>query len=205
MANKRKLPEINASQMADISFLLLIFWLCSTTMSTDQGLSRRLPPPLPPNMEKPDVEVNERNIFIVLINSQNQLLVQGEPMDVRQLREEAKAFILNVENDIHKPELFEVTADVLDKNGNVERTLKTITTKNHVISLQNDRGTTYDKYIEVQNELVAAYNEVRDEYSRREFGGLTFNELTTEQQEAVQTLFPQKISEAEPKNYGGKK
>ena len=205
MANKRKLPEINASQMADISFLLLIFWLCSTTMSTDQGLSRRLPPPLPPNMEKPDVEVNERNIFIVLINSQNQLLVQGEPMDVRQLREEAKAFILNVENDIHKPELFEVTADVLDKNGNVERTLKTITTKNHVISLQNDRGTMYEKYIEVQNELVAAYNEVRDEYSRREFGGLTFNELTTEQQEAVQTLFPQKISEAEPKNYGGKK
>lgn len=205
MANKRKLPEINASQMADISFLLLIFWLCSTTMSTDQGLSRRLPPPLPPNMEKPDVEVNERNIFIVLINSQNQLLVQGELMDVRQLREEAKAFILNTENDIHKPELFEVTADVLDKNGNVERTLKTITTKNHVISLQNDRGTTYDKYIEVQNELVAAYNEVRDEYSRREFGGLTFNELTPEQQEAVQTLFPQKISEAEPKNYGGKK
>ena len=205
MANKRKLPEINASQMADISFLLLIFWLCSTTMSTDQGLSRRLPPPLPPNMEKPDVEVNERNIFIVLINSQNQLLVQGELMDVRQLREEAKAFILNTENDVHKPELFEVTADVLDKNGNVERTLKTITTKNHVISLQNDRGTTYDKYIEVQNELVAAYNEVRDEYSRREFGGLTFNELTTEQQEAVQTLFPQKISEAEPKNYGGKK
>ena len=205
MANKRKLPEINASQMADISFLLLIFWLCSTTMSTDQGLSRRLPPPLPPNMEKPDVEVNERNIFIVLINSQNQLLVQGEPMDVRQLREEAKAFILNSENDVHKPELFEVTADVLDKNGNVERTLKTITTKNHVISLQNDRGTTYDKYIEVQNELVAAYNEIRDEYSRKEFGGLTFNELTSEQQEAVQTLFPQKISEAEPKNYGGKK
>ena len=94
---------------------------------------------------------------------------------------------------------------MLDKNGNVERTLKTITTKNHVISLQNDRGTTYDKYIEVQNELVAAYNEVRDEYSRREFAGLTFNELTPEQQEAVQTLFPQKISEAEPKNYGGKK
>ena len=71
--------------------------------------------------------------------------------------------------------------------------------------MQNDRGTMYEKYIEVQNELVAAYNEVRDEYSRREFGGLTFNELTSEQQEAVQTLFPQKISEAEPKNYGGKK
>jgi biopolymer transport protein ExbD len=205
MANKRKLPEINASQMADISFLLLIFWLCSTTMSTDQGLSRRLPPPLPPNMEKQDVEVNERNIFVVLINSQNQLLVQGEPMDVKELRAEAKAFILNTENDPHKPVLVETTADVLDKNGNVERTLKAYTTKQHVVSLQNDRGTLYEKYIEVQNELVAAYSEVRDEYSRREFGGLTFNELTPEQQEAVQTLFPQKISEAEPKNYGGKK
>jgi biopolymer transport protein ExbD len=140
-----------------------------------------------------------------LINSQNQLLVEKEPMDVRQLREEAKAFILNSENDVNKPELFEVTADVLDKNGNVERVLKTITTKKHVISLQSDRGTMYEKYIEVQNELVAAYNEVRDEYSRKEFGGLAFNELTQEQQEAVQTLFPQKISEAEPKNYGGKK
>ena len=205
MANKRKLPEINASQMADISFLLLIFWLCSTTMSTDQGLSRRLPPPLPPNMEKTDVEVNERNIFVVLINSQNQLLVQGEPMDVKELRVKAKEFILNAENDVHKPELFEVTADVLDKNEEVVRTLSAVTTKNHVISLQNDRGTTYEKYIEVQNELVAAYNEIRDEYSKREFGGKLFNELSAEEQEAVQTIYPQKISEAEPKNYGGKK
>ena len=205
MANKRKLPEINASQMADISFLLLIFWLCSTTMSTDQGLSRRLPPPLPPNMEKTDVEVNERNIFVVLINSQNQLLVQGEPMDVKELRVKAKEFILNAENDVHKPELFEVTADVLDKNEEVVRTLSAVTTKNHVISLQNDRGTTYEKYIEVQNELVAAYNEIRDEYSKREFGGKLFNELSVEEQEAVQTIYPQKISEAEPKNYGGKK
>ena len=204
MANKRKLPEINASQMADISFLLLIFWLCSTTMSTDQGLSRRLPPPLPPNMEKPDVEVNERNIFIVLINSQNQLLVQGELMDVRQLREEAKAFILNAENDIHKPELFEVTADVLDKNGNVERTLKTITTKNHVISLQNDRGTSYSAYINVQNELVAAYNELRNELAKAKFAK-AYDDLDAEQQKAIQKIYPQKISEAEPKNYGGKK
>ena len=203
MANKRKLPEINASQMADISFLLLIFWLCSTTMSTDQGLSRRLPPPLPPNMEKPDVEVNERNIFIVLINSQNQLLVQGEPMDVRQLREEAKAFILNVENDIHKPELFEVTADVLDKNGNVERTLKTITTKNHVISLQNDRGTMYEKYIEVQNVLVRAINRIRDDFSLQNFGKV-YLQLNEEQQEIVREAIPQNISEAEPKNVGKK-
>jgi hypothetical protein len=80
-----------------------------------------------------------------------------------------------------------------------------VTTKKHVISLQNDRGTTYEKYIEVQNELVAAYNEIRDEYSRKEFGGLLFNELTPEQQEAVQKMYPQKISEAEPKNYGGNK
>lgn len=82
---KRKVQEINASSMADIAFLLLIFFLVTTTMSVDKGLSRRLPPPLPPNMEKPDIDVKKRDIFIVLINSSNQLLVQGEPLDVRQI------------------------------------------------------------------------------------------------------------------------
>ena len=87
---KRKVQEINASSMADIAFLLLIFFLVTTTMSVDKGLSRRLPPPLPPNMEKPDTDVKKRNIFIVLVNSNNQLLVQGEALDVKQLREKAK-------------------------------------------------------------------------------------------------------------------
>ena len=195
---KRKVQEINASSMADISFLLLIFFLVTTTMSVDKGLSRRLPPPLPPNMEKPDIDVKKRNIFIVLVNINNQLLVQGEALDVKELREKAKTFIKNEADDASLPEKLPVEVEF---DGIKEQVL---TTKNHVISLQNDRGTQYQKYIEVQNELVAAYNELRNEMAQARFGML-YDELDENRQKAIQTIYPQKISEAEPKNYGGKK
>ncbi len=184
--------------MADISFLLLIFFLVTTTMSVDKGLSRQLPPPLPPDAEKPQVEIKQRNIFVVLVNSNDELLVQGEPMDIRNLKEKAKEFILNASNSEHLPEVVATQVDF----GNGEETV--MTTKNHIISLQNDRGTHYQKYIEVQNELVAAYNELREEYSREKFN-LSYEELSEDQQKGVQAVFPQKISEAEPKNYGGNK
>lgn len=196
--SKRKVQEINASSMADIAFLLLIFFLVTTTMSVDKGLSRRLPPPLPPNMEKPNTDVKKRNIFVVLINSNNQLLVQGEPLDVKQLREKAKTFIKNEAADPSLPEVLPIEVEIDGKKETV------LTTKNHLISLQNDRGTLYQKYIEVQNELVAAYNELRNEYSRARFG-VAYAELDEDRQKAVQAIYPQKISEAEPKNYGGKK
>ena len=195
---KRKVQEINASSMADIAFLLLIFFLVTTTMSVDKGLSRRLPPPLPPNMEKKDVEVNKRNILVVLINSNNQLMVQGEPLDVRELKDRAKEFILNEARESSLPEILPVDIEIDGKTETYE------VTKNHVISLQNDRGTEYQKYLEVQNELVAAYNEIREEFSKKRFGK-SYSELTEDQQLAVQDLYPQKISEAEPKNYGGNK
>ena len=195
---KRKVQEINASSMADISFLLLIFFLVTTTMSVDKGLSRRLPPPLPPNMEKPDIDVKKRNIFIVLVNSNNQLLVQGEALDVKELREKAKTFIKNEADDASLPEKLPVEVEF---DGIKEQVL---TTKNHVISLQNDRGTQYQKYIEVQNELVAAYNELRNEMAQARFGML-YDELDENRQKAIQTIYPQKISEAEPKSCGGKK
>ncbi|MCB9071494.1 MAG: biopolymer transporter ExbD [Prevotellaceae bacterium] len=195
---KRKVQEINASSMADIAFLLLIFFLVTTTMSVDKGLSRRLPPPLPPNMEKPDIDVKKRNIFIVLVNSNNQLLVQGEPLDVKQLKEKAKLFIQNEANDASLPEKVPVEVEF----DGIKETV--LTTKNHVISLQNDRGTQYQKYIEVQNELVAAYNELRNDMAQARFG-MKYDELDEDRQKAIQTVYPQKISEAEPKNYGGKK
>lgn len=195
---KRKVQEINASSMADIAFLLLIFFLVTTTMSVDKGLSRRLPPPLPPNMEKPDIDVKKRNIFIVLVNSNNQLLVQGEALDVKQLKEKAKVFIQNEAADASLPEKVPVEVEF----DGVKETV--LTTKNHVISLQNDRGTQYQKYIEVQNELVAAYNELRNEMAQARFG-MKYDELDENRQKAIQTIYPQKISEAEPKNYGGKK
>ncbi|HOA46151.1 MAG: biopolymer transporter ExbD [Paludibacteraceae bacterium] len=196
---KREVQEINASSMADIAFLLLIFFLVTTTMSVDSGLSRQLPPPLPPDMEKPNVEVKERNIFVVLINSQNQLLVQGELLDIKQLKTKAKEFIKNEANSVNLPEILPV--EVTFEGGITETVM---TTKNHIISLQNDVGTQYQKYIEVQNELVAAYNEIRNEYSTNRFGS-TYAALSEENKKAVQDIYPQKISEAEPKKYGGNK
>ena len=195
---KRTVQEINASSMADIAFLLLIFFLVTTTMSVDKGLSRRLPDPLPPDFEAQDTEINERNIFVVLINSNNQLLVNREFIDVHDLREKAKEFILNEGDLSNLPELLPIEVTIDGKTETI------LTTKNHVISLQNDRGTQYQKYIEVQNELVAAYNELREMEAKKRFG-VPYSELSVERQKSIQDIFPQKISEAEPKNYGGKK
>lgn len=190
----RKVPAINASSMADISFLLLIFFLITTSMDVSQGLARRLPPPPDPNQEKKDEEINKRNLFIVKINSADQLLVQGELMDVRQLREKTKEFILNPHDDASLPK--KVTEEIAG--------LGMVTyTPDHVISVQNDVDTKYQAYLDVQNELVAAYNEIRDDYSKQKWGK-TFNELDENQQKLVQKVYPMKISEAEPKNYGGK-
>lgn len=191
----RKIPQINASSMADISFLLLIFFLVTTSMDVNQGLARRLPPPVPADQKAEDLKIKDRDIFVVKINSLNQLLVGGEEMDVKQLRKAAKEFIANPNNDPNLPELF---TEHIDGLGEVTYT------KNHVISVQNDVDTQYQAYLDVQNELVAAYNELRNEYATERFGK-TYNELDEEAQRLIQKVYPQKISEAEPKNYGGNK
>ncbi|MCM1034970.1 MAG: biopolymer transporter ExbD [Paludibacter sp.] len=192
---KKKVPALNASSMADISFLLLIFFLVTTSMDVNQGLARRLPAPVPPDQKVEDFDIKKRNIFVVKINSMNQLLVQGQELDIKQLREKAKEFIANPNNDANLPELFTETIEGL---GEVTYT------KDHVISVQNDVDTQYQAYLDVQNELVAAYNELRDDYARMKFNK-GYAELDEELQRLVQKVYPQKISEAEPKNYGGNK
>ena len=189
----RKLGEINSSSMADISFLLLIFFLVTTSMDISTGLTRRLPPPLPPDQKPQDVDIKRRNIFVVKINSLNQLLVQGEEMDIHGLKEKAKEFIKNEGNRSHLPEK---RVEEFPTLGVVEYT------RDHVISVQNDVDTEYQAYIDVQNELVAAYNDLRNELSMEKFGK-KFDELEERQQKDIQKVYPQKISEAEPKNYGG--
>ena len=192
---KRKVPAMNATSSADIAFMLLIFFLITTSMDTDKGLARRLPPPVPKDQKKNEqVDVNKRNLVVVLINSSNQILFNGEPTDIKQLKDKVKEFIDNPYNDANKPEKVE---------EDVEFFGKVMTAKKHVISLQNDRGTEYQAYISVQNELAKAYNELRDVVSRKKFGK-AFADLDEEQQKAVQQIYPQKISEAEPKNIGGK-
>ena len=181
MASKRRgLPEINAGSMADIAFLLLIFFLVTTTMDVDTGIARKLPPMPEEEQEEDDSQIHARNIYVVLINANNQLLVEGKPMDISQLREGASRFIDN--NGIH-PELSE----------NPEKA---------IISLQNDRGTSYKMYIQVQNELAAAYNELRNDASLNKFGE-RYADLNKTQKKEIRKMYPQKISEAEPKNIGG--
>ena len=195
MGKKRKTPGINGSSSADIAFMLLIFFLITTSMDTDKGLARRLPPPVPKDQKKnEEMDIKKRNILVVLINSNNQILCNNEFIDIKQLREKVRNFIENPYNDEHMPEKTEVDVPFFGKQ---------MVTKNHVISLQNDRGTEYQAYIDVQNELAGAYNELRDEVSKKKFGK-AFADLDEDQQKAVQMIYPQKISEAEPKNYGGK-
>lgn len=195
MAKKRKTPGINGTSSADIAFMLLLFFLLTSSMDTDRGLPRRLPQPVPKDQKKEDVDIKKRNLMIVLINSSNQILANGQYVELKDLKGMVKEFVENPFNDESKPEKIEVDVPFF---GTM------MVTKNHVISLQNDRGTEYQAYINVQNELAAAYNELRDDISKKKFGKI-FLDLDEEQQKAVQTIFPQKISEAEPKNYGDKK
>jgi hypothetical protein len=164
-------------------------------MAVNKGLARRLPPPVPAEQKTEDLKVKERNVFVVLLNSNDQLLVQGEYTEVKDLKDKAKEFIKNEANDENLPEKEVIEVEYF---GNVA------VTKNHVISLQNDRGTSYAAYINVQNELVAAYNELRNDLAKAKFGQI-YDDLQEDQQKAIQKIYPQKISEAEPKNYGGKK
>ncbi|MBR3758445.1 MAG: biopolymer transporter ExbD [Bacteroidaceae bacterium] len=191
---KRSVPELNSSSTADISFILLIFFLTTTSMDTDKGLARRLPPPPEDNMEQEDTKVKERNVLQVRINAMDELMIGSDMADVSEIRARAKEFIDNPEN---LPNLPDKSPREIDLLGTV------YITDRHVISLQSDRGTSYSKYFEVQNELVAAYNELRDELARRKFGK-PYLQLSEEQALAVRSYYPMKISEAEPKNYGNK-
>ncbi len=196
---RREAPEINAGSMADIAFLLLIFFLVTTTMDVDSGLTRKLPPPIEEEQEDPP-EVKQRNVFQVLVNANDDLLVEGEPMLVSNLREEAMKFIIGDPNDESMPEFKMTEVPVFG----------TIPVSKQIVSLQNDRGTSYEMYIKVQNELVGAYNDVRDDYAMEKFGK-TLSQLEKEaensekakqQAAAVKKVYPQRISEAEPKNIG---
>ncbi len=191
----RKVPDINSSSTADIAFLLLIFFLITTSMDTDRGLARRLPEPPDPNTKQDDIIVKERNVLQVFLNANDQLMAGGDYISVRELRNKAKEFIQNPYNDEKLPEKHEKDIPLLGG--------KVMVTENHVISLQNDRGSSYQAYMDVQNELVAAYNELRDEISQENWQK-NYNELDEAQQKAVRDFYPQKISEAEPKNYGAR-
>jgi biopolymer transport protein ExbD len=198
---KRDIPEVNAGSMADIAFLLLIFFLVTTTIGVDQGINRLLPryeenPPPPP--------INERNILRVLVNKDNQLLVNEQVMELKDLRQAAVDFLEN--NGTGQ-------CAYCQGKGNPK---SSDSPDDAVISLMNDGQTTYETYIAVQNELVAAYYFLRDRECKKRYG-VTFREMEyvyndpaskakegliddlKPKVEKIQKMFPMRLSEAEPK------
>ncbi|MBQ9878016.1 MAG: biopolymer transporter ExbD [Bacteroidales bacterium] len=186
---KKKTPAINSSSTADIAFLLLCYFLMTTTMGSQTGLSRLLPPMPDPNQKIENQQVNQRNIILVRVNAANNVLAGSEPIAVSQLKDKIKDFLSNPYDD---PSLPAKTPTEIEGYG-------TYNVSQGVISLQNDRGTSYYQYIAVQNEIVKAIDELRDEFAMSNYGR-PYIRLTEDQQDIVKKAIPQRISEAEPKD-----
>jgi biopolymer transport protein ExbD len=205
----RETPEVNGGSLADIAFLLLIFFLVTTTMDIDTGITRLLPPE-PEKDQITDVKVNKRNVLVVLLNRSDRLMVGGEEMDRLQLKAKTIEFFTNPTNSPDLPVMEETevqfpagSSSLLPPDG----LWKGMVSKG-VISLQNDRSTTYGKYLQVQNELVAAVNELRNDFCKlyfdRDFDDLnTSNPVDEEIYDGIRKIYKMNISESEPKNIGG--
>jgi biopolymer transport protein ExbD len=207
----RSTPEVNGGSLADIAFLLLIFFLVTTTMDTDTGITRLLPPEPDPEQEDIEVKVNQRNVLVVLLNRSDLLMVGGEVMDRLALKDKTVEFFTNPLNkqDLPVMENTEVQfppgiSSLLPPDGIWRGKVS-----KGVISLQNDRSTTYGKYLQVQNELVAAVNYLRNDFCRlyfdKDYVDLnTANPIEEEIQTGIRKIYKMNISESEPKNIGGR-
>ena len=206
---RRELQEINAGSMADIAFLLLIFFLVATTMDVDTGISRLLPP-MPEKDQKTQTDVKERNVLVVLINKADQLMVENELSDLQQLKQKTIEFFSNPNDDPDLPEKkleeidFPPGASPQFPNGKAE-----LYVSQGVVSLQNDRSTTYSKYLQVQDVLVAAVTELRNQFAKDYFGRSyddmdPKNPVDEQIMEGIRKVYKMNISEAEPKNIKGK-
>ncbi len=190
--NKRKIQEINAGSMADISFLLLIFFLVATTMNVDTGLMRVLPPMPPEDQKVEDQKVKERNLLLVFVSASGNIMAGDENMDIHGIKDKAKDFILNTYDDENLPEKEDQEFELPDGSKWVYPVSK------GVVSLQTARDTNYDIYLMVQNELTRAFNEIRDEVAMEKFGAKLVD-LPEEERNVITKAIPLAISEAEPR------
>ncbi|WP_296956741.1 biopolymer transporter ExbD [Porphyromonas sp. oral taxon 278] len=195
MATKRKTPGINGSSSADIAFMLLIFFLITTSMDTDKGLKRRLPPMAPKQQKQQEIEINDRNIMRLLVNRADEIVISRKdasgidqliPVKLEQLKDYAVEFIMNPDNKPFLPELERREIEGLGE--------RTVVTTGYAISIKNEVETSYQQYVNVQNELIKAYNEVWDTFARQAFGK-PFEALTPSQKKSVTDAYPMHISE----------
>jgi biopolymer transport protein ExbD len=188
----RKSPEIDSSSMADIAFLLLIFFLVTTTMDVTTGINRKLPPPPDPTVEPPDIK--DRNIMNILVSKSDRLLVNGKPGELKYLTEEVIDFMTpRYPDDPGYPEVKEEEIDLIG----------TVYKSRGIISLKNDRGTSYDMYIQVQDKIAQAFTKLKNDLSQKKFGKL-YADLNDEQAKAINAAVPVPVSEAEPEDVGSK-
>ena len=192
MASKKNIPEINASSQADIAFTVLIFFLVVSTMDVDTGIVRVLPPMADPNVKQEDIKVKERNLLLVFVSGSGNIMAGGKVISLNALKDKAKEFILNPLDDKDLPEKKPTEIEMPDGSK------WTYPVSEGVISLQNTRDTSYQRYIEVQNELTRAFNEVRDEVAMSKFGK-KFADLDDAERKVITKAIPMKISEAEPR------
>ena len=192
MAKNKKAPEINASSQADIAFTVLIFFLVVSTMDIDTGIVRMLPPMADPNVKQEDIKVKERNLLLVFVSGSGNIMAGGKVISLNALKDKAKEFILNPFDNKDLPEKKPTDIEMPDGSK------WTYPVSEGVISLQNTRDTSYQRYIEVQNELTRAFNEVRDEVAMSKFGK-KFADLDDAERKVITKAIPMKISEAEPR------
>lgn len=185
MRRKQFVPEVNAGSMADIAFLLLIFFLITAAIPKDKGINRKLPAECPSGMDC-HINIHERNLLRIALNSNNEIMVNNDLIAIAELKEITKRFI--------------------DNNGDnscsfcegEKLTTSSDNPKKAVISLQNDRNTSYELFIKVQDELTKAYYEIRKNYSKKAFNKLP-EDLTKEELKQVKEAYPFILSEAETK------
>ncbi len=195
MAKNKKIPEINASSQADIAFTVLIFFLVVSTMDVDTGIVRVLPPMADPNVKQEDIKVKERNLLLVFVSGSGNIMAGGKVIALNALKDKAKEFIVNSTSDEKETRWPEVKATEIEMPDGSKWVYPV---SEGVISLQNTRDTNYKVYIQVQNELTRAFNEVRDELSMAKFGR-EFAKLEDAERKVITKAVPMKISEAEPR------
>jgi biopolymer transport protein ExbD len=206
MARKnRPTAEIPNGSMADIAFLLLIFFLVTTTIANDKGIAMLLPPKPDPNQPPPEVTKNDRNIFKILANSQDKLLVEDEPLtDVFELREMVKSFILNFGSPGEEGVAIynSLPSSMKAYSSQVRRSDYSDDPTEAVVSFKADRGTSYELYVQVLDQVNAAYNDVYGErvgLSAAEFLQLDRDDPVQDRKyQTARDGIPRAISIAEP-------
>ena len=184
---------INAASVADISFMLLILFLMVTSMDVDKGLSRQLPPPDPTEEEREEARVSERNVMKIEVTADSRIMLDGKESALGDIRQRVMTFVENENNRADLPEKFETDIPLLGKCQ---------VTKRHVIQIEADRQSNYDIYFGVQNEIVAAYNTLRDKLGTQRFGR-TYGQCSDVQKEALRKYYPQRVSEIYQQREGG--